>query len=216
MESEKKFKYDLYNIYLYNLHTLINSYHYKYRWVDLSKERFFNHSGHSFTNFNIHDKFLQQYKEDKKQLGKAILRDGTYTPFFYFKNKDNYNMIMLGKHRLYSLLMCQLDKPLPRKFLFVEYPHDPLDGKTVHEQKITPTLPLYFFDHGIKEPEPRYPDCEDKINIVFLCTGDYLSDFFYTEKTQPSPWLNSPEAFEEFLQKPFEPNLNPRNKNIEI
>lgn len=209
-QEEKHFNYEYYDLYLYNLHTIINTYGYKYRWVDLSEERFFNHSGHSFTNFSIHDKFLQQYKEDKSQLGKAILRDGTYTPFFYFKNPNNYNMIVLGKHRLYSLLMCQLKEPLPRKFLFVEYPHDPLDNEAVHKAKIEPTLPLYFFDKGVEVPELRYPDCEHRINIVLLCTGDSLSDFFFQEKTQPSPFINSPEAFEEFLKKPFAPNLNPR------
>lgn len=212
MESQKRrFKYDYYNLYLYNLHTIINTYHYKYRWIDLSQERFFNHSGHSFTNFAIHDKFLQQYEKDKSQLGKAILRDGTYTPFFYFKNAGNYNMIMLGKHRLYSLLKCQMEEPLPRKFLFVEYAHDPLDNQAVHEAKIEPSLPLYFFDRGVEKPELRYPDCEHRINIVLLCTGDFLSDFFFEEKTQPSPFINSPEAFEEFLRNPFEPHPEPRN-----
>lgn len=196
------FDYDYYNLYLYNIHTLINEYGYKYYWFDITKEKFLNGTGQPEDKFsNTHDKFLLKYQNEKKELGKSILKDGTYTPFFFFKNEKGEKVLMLGKHRLYALQLCAQDMQIDREFLFIEFPHNPLDNNIIHIESIKPTLPLYLFDipNNIIEPELIYPTKEWDINFTCLCTGDFLSDYFYTEKIVPSNIINSKQKFENFL-----------------
>lgn len=207
-KKEKDEEYDYYRLYLYNLWVLIKKYQYKYCWKDISAERFFNHSGKSFTNFQTPDKFLQLYQNDKEGLGQAILKDGTYTPFFYFKDFNDLNMVMLGKHRLFSLLTCCQREKIARKFLFVEYPIDPLNLKEAKEKKVEESFPLYYFSLDEVNPKLIYPQNIHEINQVFLRTGDFLSDYFYTKKICPALCINSPEAFEDFLLEKNDLELN--------
>lgn len=198
-------KYNYYHYFLFNIKSLVNNFGYIPHWIDLNEEKFMNHSGHSHTDFNTKDKFLQQYSKEKMGLGKDIIKNGTYAPFFFYNDiKNNKKKLYLGKHRLYSLLLCKKEQVLPRDFLFLESPIDPLlyyenelnrneirQGK-IYEWQNTNSAPILKTEMSLKD-----------VAFTVLVTGDTLSNWLFENNIKPSNIINNKEEFERFIKEPF-------------
>lgn len=201
-------KVNYYNCFLYNIHSLVNNFNFTPHWVDLNEETFFNHSGHSHTDFNTSDKFLQQYSKEKMGLGQDIIKNGTYAPFFFYNDeKTGKKLLYLGKHRLYSLLLCRKIQPLPRKFLFLECPVDPLSKEGLDDSISVSRQAgiLYSWETTKEIPEICRESNLKEVNKIVLFTGDTLSNWLFDNKVKPSEIINNEEVFNQFIAQ--EPNL---------
>lgn len=196
-------KWNYYEMYKQNLKKIINIYGYKYYWLDISNEKFYNNTQNSFNDFVFNgDKFLLQYQDEKIKLGQDILQNGTYTPMFFI-TEDNKKKISLGKHRLYSLLLCNKQNKIEKPFLFIEYPINPNKEWECENTLLEMEDTLYFFDKDLK-PYKMKPKTIADINKVLLFTGDSLSSWFFDNKIIPDKIFNDRQAFEAFLKEDYE------------
>lgn len=198
-------KNNYYHYFLFNIKSLVNNYGYIPHWIDLNTDIFINHSGHSHTNFETADKFLQQYSKEKMGLGKDIIQNGTFAPFFFYYDKEkDKKMLYLGKHRLYSLLLCRKEQVLPRQFLFLESPVDPL---TYHENEIDRRKirrgELYLWYSVENKPILKTEMSLDDVNFTMVITGDTLSNWLFKNKIIPSSIINNEQEFNKFIAEPF-------------
>lgn len=190
--------HNLYQAYISNLKTIINKYPYKYHWFFIDEYKFFNVTSWKANDFNFPDKFLTKYKNEKIKLGQDILEKGTYSPFFYWEDGQGKKHLLLGKHRLYSLLLCNQQEKIKRKFLFIEYPGDPYDI-SMHEPFSEPCdAKLYYFDDNQNLYQTQ-PKSIYEINDILLLTGDGLSSYFFDNNIQPDERINNEQLFQEFL-----------------
>lgn len=205
-------KYEYYDLYLYNIHTLINTYGYTYEWLDVGEEDFYNPTGLPYDEPDPDNDFLVEFANDKTGLAKDILEKGTFFPFFYYE-KDGKKMITQGKHRIYSLKCLAQEQPLPRKFLFIKHPHNYTEEEHLIERK---NKPLYFFERGIEQIKELWVEKEMDVVLVLDSTGDYIPEILHAEGITPSFFLNSEQAFFDFISHDFAPNLTPRYGESDI
>ncbi len=192
--------YNKYHLQLYNIHTIINHYGFKYRWLDVSKEKFLNYTHVSYKYLLPQDKYLQDVKEDRSKMGEDILQRGMFFPFFYCI-KDNQNYLFMGKHRLHSLLLYHKQCKFNKKFLFIEYYSDPWEKKE-NSDEIPDDFPKLFTWRDGKFYKVR-PKTYCDLNWMLVDNGDSLSNWLYDNNIQPSPIVNDEKLFEEFINKPF-------------
>ena len=186
---------------LYNIHTIINHYGFKYHWKDVTKEKFFNYTFVPIEVTPSIDKYLAEIHDDRLVLGENILQRGMFCPFFFFR-QNNQNLLFMGKHRLQGLLKYHKQCKFDKKFLFIEYYSDPW-GKKENAKKIPENYPkLYYWeDEKIYKARPKtYAD----LNWMLVNNGDKLSQWLYDWNIQPSPIINDEKLFEEFINKPFD------------
>ena len=69
---------------------------------------------------------MNKYNKEKSDLAKDLIDNGCFFPFFSSadKTRDNKIDIVLGKHRVYSLLLYYTLYPEKdkKKFLIIEFP----------------------------------------------------------------------------------------------
>lgn len=187
-----------YECYKHNIFQLIKFYDYKPHWFYIDEHPFYNFTSHKPNNFvDLGDPFLLQFKTVKTDLAADILQKGMYTPFFYYIGKKGEKVLLLGKHRLFSLLRYhQTISPIDKKFLFLEVPHNP---QSVTKELLEPqnyTNPVYYFDENLY-PELKNPKHKHDVDEILLITGDSLSRIIYGCNIVPSPLFNIEGKLEE-------------------
>lgn len=192
--------YNKYYLTLYNIHTLINYYGFQYRWLDISKESFYNYTKASYKHTPMGNLYLNEIQDDKIKMGEDILQRGMYCPFFYYI-KNNQNLLFLGKHRLHALLTYYKTNKFNKKFLFLEYYTDPREAKkdSIEIPNDFPCLYTWEKETYFKFKPKTYYD----LNILIMANGDDLSNWLYENHIQPSSIINDEKLFEDFINKPF-------------
>lgn len=197
--SDKK-QANLYLLYQYNLWHLINTYKLKYEWLDLSKEKFYNGvKGQSSSDWSpaYGNPWLNKYRPNKTGLAKEILADGMFTPIFYQRINDR-KYVIIGKHRLYSLLFYNAIYPINKKFLFIELPNEenPIELK---EQEL-----IWFNEQG--KTKKIIPKTLNEISFLLFDTGDFLTSWLWKYEIKPNPVFSDEILFEEWLKEDFNGN----------
>lgn len=122
--TANKIKNIYYKIFFENFYTFYHTHHCTYEFLKITDYKFFNVSGKSYFSGVKNNLFLADYDVNKIALGKNILSKGLYFPFYLLKDtEENEKNILLGKHRIYSLL-CLPNKIIDKKFLFITIPFD--------------------------------------------------------------------------------------------
>lgn len=190
---------NLYNIYQYNIYILINKYKIKYSWINL--QDFLNYrDGQGWSqalNFSVlNNPWLQKYRKKQKQLGQDILQQGTFTPIFTIKS-NNFYYVMLGRHRVASLILNYLENPLKyqnHKILCIEISSFNFDVKFLKYN----LLLLNNKKVSIKNIQELYS--------FLLRIGDGLTPYLWENKCKPFAPFNDEKLFEEWLNGP-EPTI---------
>ena len=202
-----------YNAYYYHylncIYQLINNYHWSYLWIDLNHSDYLykNCSGKRYKEFFTQNSYLNDCKNNKKQLGLDILKNGMYFPFFGLSleqkelSKHQINLL-LGKHRLYSLLN---NKELleNKKFLFLIAPFSPSE---MFNSKILINEEIY-----IAQKNNLYTFTAKNRNQfvrAFIMFSDTIPEWIYPygELIKPNPILNDEELFKQFIESPLDEN----------
>lgn len=106
---------NLYNLWLeLNLKSiLLHPQGFPYIWLKLEDIEFYKEFGMEWNLSN--DPFANKYNENKIDLAKSILKNGTYFPCLVFKENNKY-YIKEGKHRITALKMAQQQNLVPSNF----------------------------------------------------------------------------------------------------
>jgi hypothetical protein len=196
------------NFYLFNIKQLCNiGFYYDWRKIEdvLCCEQKKINNGQNFEIYSQRDYFLNYYKKNKINLGKDIIKNGTFWPLFLC---DNY--LMEGFHRVYSLKLLKDITEFDKKFLCLNIPYD---------------LNIYLSNKNLLDLE----DLENPINyykvdlsgsvildktknsyIIFMETLKFSGDFLnnrifqinkeYPNYIKPNPVFNNEKLFEQFLK----------------
>lgn len=190
----------LYNVYFLNdIKKLIKNYNCSYKFLSITDYAFLNHSGLPYKSFTYNE-YLKESQNDKTLLAKDILKNGMFFPFFGYI-KDGQFYIILGKHRLYSLLLQYKKQPFNNKFLFIIFPSDFLRKSKKHEQKQT----MYKYDGQILT-ELFIVEDKELVTVVdkfgfFLSNEIFQFNKEHKEQIKPSLILNDEELFKQFLEQ---------------
>lgn len=129
------------------------------------------------------DPFLDEYSEDKTELGKSILEKGTYFPCQVFLNYDYETYIVReGNHRIASLKLCQLQGLVPDDFKIccIVLPRDFFTTKVMNNYKIAHAfeaqyiLECYWGRNVINDKEYNNIVKEELKKNNHLLLNDYL------------------------------------------
>lgn len=196
------------NFYLFNIKQLCNiGFYYDWRKIEdvLCCEQKKINNGQNFEIYSQRDYFLNYYKKNKINLGKDIIKNGTFWPLFLC---DNY--LMEGFHRVYSLKLLKDIIEFDKKFLCLNIPYD---------------LNIYLSNKNLLDLE----DLENPINYykvdlsgsvildktknsytIFIETLKFSGDFLnnrifqinkeYPNYIKPNPVFNNEKLFEQFLK----------------
>lgn len=196
------------NFYLFNIKQLCNiGFYYDWRKIEdvLCCEQKKINNGRNFEIYSQRDYFLNYYKKNKINLGKDIIKNGTFWPLFLC---DNY--LMEGFHRVYSLKLLKDITEFDKKFLCLNIPYD---------------LNIYLSNKNLLDLE----DLENPINYykvdlsgsvildktknsytIFMETLKFSGDFLnnrifqinkeYPNYIKPNPVFNNEKLFEQFLK----------------
>ena len=196
---------NIYNYYyLYNIYTLINNYHIEWKFINLNDSLITSILDVSESNFsetkNHINKYLIEYKNNTSKLAEDIIKNGMFFPFFGTSFKEKYRVI-LGNHRLYSLLKYQKEKRIDKQFLFLSIP------RNNEENIFNDSSFLYKFlskeEYKIIKVKPK--NYSEIIPIMDIFGGQ-ISNLLFEEKEIicPSKILNDEKAFINFINNPFE------------
>lgn len=186
----------LYKIYITNIYLLLKTYNFHYNWFDIDKEKFYSYYGNpqDFSN-DRSNKTLLKYKDNKIGLAKELLKNGMYFPFFYF-TYQNKKIILMGKHRLYSLIQLNKIQPIKQKFLFIELPapwevNFPLTNYCDCQ---------YFSSQHLESYNLKIKNYKD-ITDLLLATGDALGPIIKDLNVKPFKPFNNEYLFEEWINQ---------------
>lgn len=196
------------NFYLFNIKQLCNiGFYYDWRKIEdvLCCEQKKINNGQNFEIYSQRDYFLNYYKKNKINLGKDIIKNGTFWPLFLCNN-----YLMEGFHRVYSLKLLKDITEFDKKFLCLNIPYD---------------LNIYLSNKNLLDLE----DLENPINYyridlsgsvildktknsytIFMETLKFSGDFLnnrifqinkeYPNYIKPNPVFNNEKLFEQFLK----------------
>ena len=182
------FDINYYNIYIYNLFYLIKIFNLKYTWININNEQFYEGVNLSYSyDFSL----LENSWKNKILLAEDILKNGMYTPIFYYQF-NNKKYIILGKHRIYSLILYNKIKPINKEFLFIELPHT--------EKKYLSNFLFFYWDNTYPLIKTKIFSSFQLINLLIV-TGDLLSKYLQLNKTIPSKIFNNKNNFEKWIQQ---------------
>lgn len=185
-------------MYIYNIYHFINSYSLEYHWLNLNEHIFYNGVKNlkpsNYDTFS-RDPWLKKYANKKIQLAEDIIRNGTFTPIFYYEINNN-KYILGGKHRIYSLKLYSILYPINRKFLFIKLPieHNELNP-------INPDQKLFYFNHDTECPIMKDVLTSANIWTIFVDTGDALSPWLHENKAKPFTPFNDEQLFEKWISE---------------
>ena len=212
--------YQIYQTYYYYyarwIWQLINYRGCSYKWINVNDYNFNLEevSKKSCTDWStavIQNEYLQLYQESKIELGRDIIKNGLYFPFIIGTNQmSNELPVIFGKHRLYSLLLNP-DETKDMEFLFIIFPHgfdyfDTYKSNQNNDYQKNEIICTYLhpsYSWSIYEYKTNQ---ENVIFSEFSNFSDHLPDqmFQYRDIIKPNPIFNNKNAFEDFINNPFE------------
>ena len=176
--------------------------------LNLLDHQFLNCSGKSYFESFSTDLFLNEYETDKTILGKNILANGMFFPFYLLKDDNEYKKLFLGKHRLYSLL-CLPNQIKNKKFLFLKFPYSS-SYELMHNRvflknngEITKLLKDKDGIFKIKKISVQ----EDSValhHFLKLCDALPRALSLYQDEIPVNPIFNDIELFNDFIIKPLD------------
>lgn len=193
-------------IYPNFLLSLIQYCNFKPDWVDISTltpcDAAQQDMTRSLDTWQFDNEYLNELLKDKVALGKDILINGMYFPFY---GEDN--LVGYGGHRLISLQILQHIQPFNNQFLFIRYPKEYI---AANWRRTHPDLDLGTIDKNIDIPFVNWNTQRVVIiqsnNIKTIIEGfthisDILGDkiFYAKDFLKPNPIFNNPKLFEEFI-----------------
>ena len=192
--------FNFYIAYIYNIYYLINYYNLKYEWLDITKNNFFDGiKNRSYSNFSgFGNPWLDKYLSNTIELAEDIMENGIFCPFFYQKINDKKYLIM-GRHKLYSLLLYSKIKPINRKFLFIEIPNS-----TNQLQIKDFSKKLFYFNHNNMNPIMYNLKTQKEFFKIIHDTGDALTDYLWFKKSIPYKAFNNENYFQDWINKEFD------------
>lgn len=177
--------------------------------LNLLDYQFLNCSGKSYFESFSTDLFLDEYETDKTVLGRNILTNGMFFPFYLLEeNDDEYKKLFLGKHRLYSLL-CLPNQIKDKKFLFLKFPytssydlmHNNVFLKTSGE--VTKLMKDGDGNFRIKKI-PVQEDSDALRHFLKLCDALPRALSLYQNEIPVNPIFNDIELFNDFINNPLD------------
>lgn len=204
--------------YLYFLHQFFQNGKWKYEFRNLLNYNFFQYgldvAKADFDNFK-YNPYITTNKKDHSALGKDILQNGMYFPFFCFKDKDlNKRSVLLGRHRLYSLLLNEsLIKN--KEFLFLELPYYSFHDVYNSEDYIPSIKCITIENHQIVF---KILNNQKDTMEAFVTLSDTLPKLIYPyrDKIKPNSIFNNEKLFKEFIENPFNISLKRIQKEAEV
>lgn len=182
---------NLYKYYIYNIYILLNYYNFEYYWFNINDYLFYEgvkeNPSYIFSQYN--NPWLDKYIKNPKGLGEEILKNGTFTPIF-FQEVNNKKYVIIGKHRLYSLLLNNQKKKINKKFLFIKLPEK---NKNININK---EFIVVDNKQQIKLIIPK--TLEDIFNIL-IKSGDNLTNYLWENKSQPFLPFNNQTKFKQWI-----------------
>lgn len=191
----------LYHCYfLENIRKLIIDFNCQYKFLTIKDYKWINISGLPYKQFPFFNDYLRDSLQEKTRLADDILAKGMLFPFFGYI-KDNQFYVMLGKHRLYSLLTKYNQKPFDKKFLFIIFPEDFLHTS----QLLAEGKKMYKYEGDLLtlkkvEKNQELVTIIDKFGF-FLSNEIFQFNKEHTEQIEPSLILNDEKLFEQFLKQ---------------
>lgn len=212
--------YQVYQLYYYYYAKWIwQLIHYRgcsYEWLSINEHEFnrddvSQKSSTDWSESTTKNDYLQMYEHEQIELGRDIMKNGTYFPLIIGTDPNSDVIpVIFGKHRVYSLQLNP-EETKDKEFLFIRFPHgynffyDFTSDKTADYQK-NPIICNYThpsFSYSVYEYEC---DKESLIFHEFLDISDDLPGriFKYRNLINPNPIFNNKEAWEEFINNPFD------------
>lgn len=221
-ESHKKYFF-IYNYYYLQLvHEIVNKLNCPYKWMNLYEwKKFFpffvlNEKRIESSMKEDHDNaYLTRTLKDETYLGKDILKNGMYFPFFY-QRKGDKEIPLFGSHRIYSLLKC-LQENDDIKFLCIDltkfvtfyYHIEVTIDKAAFLQKINfPSYLPCFCVETLVENSNLYKTTSNNQQICweyFRRFNDSIGTIIsnYSNFIKPNQIFNNINLWEQFIKEPF-------------
>lgn len=193
----------------FNLKNFIKADNFKCRFRYLRDINLRTHTFNKNWNYFHSDPFLQEVHENKLDLGKKILENGTYWPIVIspiHEEKPEKMYVFEGGHRVTSLKLLQLEGLVPEDFkiLCLEFPNH--YENLVVEQKFRPLKTPYrnrnlleiLYGCEILSSEVQYQRVLDLINN----STDYLVDDYTLETTAKTvdDMITSTQCYPHYLR----------------
>ena len=202
-----------YKYYMINIYNLIHYYKCDWSFDKVPKDKneiYVQRTRNDHTNFAVNNKYLIKYKDEKIGLANELHKKGCYFPFFIIKKEqpDHPTNIVLGKHRIYSLLNYAKQMPEEKQssFLFIHLPNKDTDYEKVTEnifwgytkEELKPVIAQQKHICGL-DPMPLF--------LFFDRIGGHLSSMIFdNDDIKPNPILNDEELFRQFIESPLDEN----------
>lgn len=196
------------NFYLFNIKQLCNiGFYYDWRKIEdvLCCEQKKINNGQNFEIYSQRDYFLNYYKKNKINLGKDIIKNGTFWPLFLC---DNY--LMEGFHRVYSLKLLKDIIEFDKKFLCLNIPYDLniyLSNKNLLDLKdLENPINYYKVDLSGSVILDKTKNSYTIFMETLKFSGDFLNNRIfqinkeYPNYIKPNPVFNNEKLFEQFLK----------------
>lgn len=197
------------NFYLFNIKQLCNiGFVYDWRKIEdiLCCDQKKIDNGKNFEIYGQRDYFLNYYKKNKINLGKDIIKNGTFWPIFLCNN-----YLMEGFHRVYSLKLLKDVMDFDKNFLCLNIPYDLnnfLSNKEILINMVDLEHPLKYYKLNLSN---QIILDESKNSYVILMeilkfSGDFLNNCIfeinkkYPNYIKPSLILNDEKLFEKYLK----------------
>lgn len=206
----------LYDLYLYNLHQMINKLNYKWEWARVSTYRFTNFGEYDVADFSrLPNPYLLEYQNEKIKLAKDILENGMYFPFYGGKLDNPINpelyFILQGKHRLYSLTRYSEDVDfLWDEFLFITYPIDIQYFRMFMNRKENLPEPIQLYDIDWESGDivlETFNLYTETLKVMDRLGGAMGNHFFELRKqgieVKAPSVLNNKDEFNEFINSEY-------------
>lgn len=221
--GEDKKYFLIYNYYyLQMVHEIVNKLPCSYKWINLHEWK------EKFPSFVLDEErlissmqgdsgnaYLERTLANRPTLGRDILRNGMYFPFFY-QRQGNKEMPLFGSHRIYSLLAC-LKPEDDIKFLCIDFTRfvtyyyhlDVTKDKAqfLKRMNFSEKMPCFTVDRFIDD-SAVYKTLSNNQQICweyFRCFNDTLGTRMFENRhlVKPNPVFNDEKAWEKFIKSPF-------------
>ena len=212
---------DLYNMFFYNLHIMINKLNFQYEWAPIFWKRYVNFGEYDIQDFGrLDNKYLQEYKETQLDLAKDILDNGMYVPFYggVLEQPINPNLffILQGKHRLYALKRyLEENEFFDTRFLYIIYPHDIqyFRYNNNNKEKVKEEIKMFQINETSKQIELITVKTYTQSLKIMDVFGGVLGDLIYNYRQEGNKFkapelLTDEQSFNIFINSPFKLNIN--------
>lgn len=213
--------YELYNYYYTKwIYYLIKNGHVTYEWFKIDQDNIiFPRDLENLFESDTSNQFLRESLNDHKKLGRDVLSQGMYFPFFFWRKEEKFDykkIIRLGSHRLYSLTLIP-EECQNKEFLALYFPMDWSLGyrKAYMNYTTKEDLPCYLFNQSRFQLYEQ-PNSRDFYNIeYFIYFSEQIAPgmFYHKEYISPNLIWNDKKAFEKFINNPFPINLKLEEKH---